>query len=136
MVTFHTTGIADALDSMKTEELDELDFGVVRMNKDGSVAAYNRFESRLSGIDPRNALGKDFFVQVAPCTNNYMVAHRFQESGDLDEIVDYVFTYVMVPTPVTLRLIKRVDSDYQYLLVATHASPVTRASTAADESTP
>jgi photoactive yellow protein len=135
MVTFYTTGIADALDAMTPEQLDGLDFGVVRMKQDGSVTAYNRFESHLSGIDPQNALGKDFFVQVAPCTNNYMVAHRFRESGDLDEIVDYVFTYVMVPTPVTLRLVKRADSEYQYLLVATHASTGTRDSTATNAST-
>ncbi len=122
MVSFETAGVIDDLDGMTEEELDSLDFGVVRMAKDGTVAAYNRYESRLSGINPESVLGKDFFVQVAPCTNNYMVAHRFREAEDLDEIVDYVFTYVMVPTPVTLRLLKRSDSPCQYLLVVKRVS--------------
>jgi photoactive yellow protein len=72
-------------------------------------------------MDAESVVGKNFFVQVAPCTNNYMVAERFHGADELDEIIDYVFTYAMVPTPVTLRLVKSKSSPHQYLLVrSTH----------------
>jgi photoactive yellow protein len=68
-------------------------------------------------MDPTNVVGKNFFVQVAPCTNNAMVAERYRTDDALDETINYVFTYRMVPTPVTLRLAKRAGADTQYLLV-------------------
>jgi len=97
-------------------ELDELPFGVVKMDKNGTVLYYNSYESALSGLSREQVVGKDFFTQVAPCTNNKLVARRYQEES-LDETLDYVFTYRMQPTPVRLRLLKGKDSAQQYLLV-------------------
>jgi len=102
---------------MEPAELDLLEVGVVRMDRTGRVRAYNVAEGRLSGLDPSGVVGQDFFVQVAPCTNNYLVAQRYADEEDLDEVIDYVFTFRMLPTPVRLRMIKRRDSDYQYLVV-------------------
>lgn len=117
MLSFTTEAIAERLDGLDDQELDELDFGVVRMTHDGVVIAYNRAESRVSGMQPENVKGRNFFVQVAPCTNNYLVAERYRQDDELDEVLDYVFTYAIVPTPVTLRLVKRAESSWCYLLV-------------------
>jgi photoactive yellow protein len=87
------------------------------MDTDGRVLAYNTAESRLSGLNAEHVLGEDFFVQVAPCTNNYLVAQKYVDNEELDEVMDYVFTFRMVPTSVRLRLIKRPTSAYQYLIV-------------------
>lgn len=102
---------------MEPVELDRLEEGVVRMDHTGRVRAYNAAEAELSGLDPAGVVGQDFFVQVAPCTNNYLVAQRYADEEDLDEVIDYVFTFRMLPTPVRLRLIKRPDSAHQYLVV-------------------
>ena len=80
------------------------------------MANYNRFESNLSGLPVDRVVGKHFFEQVAPCTNNYLVAERFLEEP-LDEQLDYVFTYRMKPTKVRLRLLKSPSAEHQYLLV-------------------
>ena len=117
MLSFAAESIAEKLDEMDDQELDGLDFGVVRMMQDGEVIAYNHAESEVSGMQPEHVRGRNFFVQVAPCTNNYLVAERFRQQDELDEIIDYVFTYAMVPTPVTLRLVKRSQSRWCYLLV-------------------
>lgn len=109
----------EKLDALDSEDLDGFDFGVVRMDRAGYVVSYNKAESRLSGLDPETVMGQDFFVQVAPCTNNFLVSQRYQDSEELDETLDYVFTYRMVPTPVRLRLLKRRESPYQYLFVET-----------------
>jgi hypothetical protein len=50
-----------------------------------------------------------------------MVAHRFQTEPVLDEIVDYVFTFRMAPTPVRLRLLKRPGARFAYLVVEKRA---------------
>jgi len=44
-------------------------------------------------------------VDVGPCTNNYLVAQRFLDCDELDEQLDYVFTFRMAPTPVRLRML-------------------------------
>jgi photoactive yellow protein len=62
-------------------------------------------------------VGRNFFVEVGPCTNNYLIAQRFHDSEELDEQLDYVFTYRMSPTPVRLRLMARRGSSRQYLAV-------------------
>jgi photoactive yellow protein len=87
------------------------------MDEDGRVVSYNRAESELSGLDRSQVVGQDFFTQVAPCANNYLVAQRYLDEEDLDDTIEYVFTYRMLPTPVRLRLIRRPNLRYRYLLV-------------------
>jgi hypothetical protein len=49
--------------------------------------------------------------------NNFMVAQRFEEEAELDEVVPYVLTLRMRPTPVQLRLLKSSHSETRFLLV-------------------
>jgi photoactive yellow protein len=102
------------LDANVEEAYDHLNFGVIRMDHQGIVTAYNSVESALTGVAKETALGKHYFTQVAPCTNNFMVAERYKEA-ELDEIIPYMFTYITKPTKVELRLIKG-KNDKQYLL--------------------
>lgn len=111
---FDQPELAPQLVELSQTELDDVDFGVVRLDADGHVLAYNRWEASLSGLDPQRVVGQHFFTQVAPCTNNFMVAERFSEAA-LDDVIDYVFTFRMRPTKVRLRLI--VDGSGRFLLV-------------------
>jgi len=103
--------------AMSTQALDELEFGVVRMRVDGEVVAYNLWESKMAGLSRDRVLGRNFFSDVAPCTNNYMVAERFMNEPELDAMLDYVFTLRMKPTAVKLRLLRSATADHMYLLV-------------------
>lgn len=98
-------------------DLDEVPFGLVVMDRDGVVTRYNRAESRLSGLDPERVVGRRFFTEVGPCTNNFMVAQRYEDVADLDETIDYVFTFRMAPTPVRLRMLASSDHDRRYLAI-------------------
>lgn len=89
-------------------------FGIVKMDHDGKVTDYNDNQAKHTGMSKGSVMGKHFFTQVAPCTNNFMVAQKFENQGALNEKVPYTFTIKMAPTPVTLRLLK--DSSAQYLL--------------------
>lgn len=111
-----TTALA-RLEAMSAQALDALEFGVVRMRLDGKVVAYNAFESKLAGLSKERVLARNFFADVAPCTNNYMVAERFMSEPELDATLDYVFTLRMKPTAVQLRLLRSANLEHMYLLV-------------------
>jgi photoactive yellow protein len=114
---FDQSDLHARLDERSAAELDELPFGVIRMTRDARVVVYNRAESRLSGLSPDEVVGQSFFVQVAPCTNNELIAERYAAEDPLDATVEYMFTFRMAPTTVRLRLLKHPDSRYQYLVV-------------------
>jgi len=87
------------------------------MNRSGEVTGYNAAESKLSGLAVERVLGRNFFMEVGPCTNNYLVTDRFVDCGELDEQLDYVFTFRMAPLRVRLRMLARAGSPRQYLAV-------------------
>jgi photoactive yellow protein len=116
-MTFSQHGLLECLGTADTTTLDALPFGVIGMTTNGTVTSYNTAESRLSGLTPANVVGRHFFSAVAPCTNNFMVAHRFETEATLDDTIDYVFTLRMEPTKVRLRLLKWEGCSQMFLAV-------------------
>ena len=116
---FADPGLFAELEAMAADpaRFDDLAFGLVGMDADGIVFAYNRFESECAGISAERCIGLNFFTDVAPCTNNYLVAGRFEDESTLDETIDYVFTLKMRPTRVALRMLKSEPSEHQYLAI-------------------
>ena len=104
------------LSAVSAGTLDELDYGVVEMDTVGLVLRYNQTESNFSGLSAEQVVGRHFFRDVAPCSNNRRVAQRYEQSA-LDETIDYVFSLRMKPTPVTLRMLKLATAPTMYLLV-------------------
>lgn len=96
---------------------DDLPFGLVGMDLDGTVFAYNRFEAECAGMSAERCVGLNFFTTIASCTNNYLVSGRFEDETVLDETIDYVFTLKMRPTRVQLRMLKAEPSEHQYLVI-------------------
>lgn len=115
---FDQADLLSVLESMSHEAFDAFDFGLVKMDRGGQILAYNKYEAELSSNRQNEVLGKNFFTQVAPCTNNFMVAEKYKsDQTELDEFLDYVFTYRIKPTPVRLRLLTHKNSQHQYLAV-------------------
>lgn len=114
---FDDPDLLTQLEAAPPGAIDAAGFGLIVMDRTGTVAEYSAAESRLSGLPPERVIGRSFFVDVAPCMNNYLVAERYTDGGDLDEQLDYVFTFRMAPTPVRLRLLARQGSSRQYLAV-------------------
>lgn len=115
-VTFDVAGISALLRAAVPEQLDQLDFGVIEMDLGARVLRYNRTESRHSGLPPHHVIGRNFFTQVGPCTNNPRVAARFTQPT-LDETISYTFALLGRSVPVTLRLVKEPGERVMYLLV-------------------
>ncbi|MEG8021384.1 phosphonate transporter [Sphingomonas aerolata] len=105
------------LDTMRDEDRDTLPFGVVGFNADTLVQVYNATEARMSGLDPATVMGVPFFDAVAQCMNNFMVAQRFEDEPEIDDIVPYVLTLRMRPTRVRLRLLATPGIARRYILI-------------------
>jgi photoactive yellow protein len=120
-ISFEAPLLQAELDAMRGNPslYDALEFGLIVMDLDGAVIAYNACESAFAGIPAERVLGLVFFTDIAPCTNNYLVAGRFEEEWVLDETIDYVFTLKMRPTAVRLRMLKDERAGRQYLAVMT-----------------
>ena len=114
---FDAPDLLSVLDASDDAMLDRMQFGVVRMDLTGTVVAYNAFESRMSGLSAAKVVGRHFFSAVAPCTNNFMVAYRFETEETIDATIDYLFALGMRPTPVRLRLLKASAHHFMYLVV-------------------
>ena len=115
-VTFESLTLND-LEAMSDEDRDALPFGVVGFAEDTTVNIYNATEAQMSGLDPATVIGIPFFEAVAQCMNNFMVAQRFEDEPELDDIVPYVLTLRMRPTKVRLRLLAAAGKSRRYVLI-------------------
>ena len=71
------------------------------------MLSYNKSESELTGRKKENVIGRNFFTEVAPCTNVQAFAGRFREGvarGEMHEIFPYRFDFKMAPRDVTVTL--------------------------------
>lgn len=99
------------------DRLDTLDFGVIGFNGAAEVVVYNTCEASSAALRRARVLGKNLFLEIAPCLNNSMVAQRFDSEPELDVIISYVLALRMRPIPVRLRLLKESDASTRFLLV-------------------
>lgn len=105
------------LEESSQADLDDLAFGVIGMDADGVVRHYNAWEARAARLDPEWVKGRHFFQEVGLCMDNYLVGHRYRSAAQLDEVLDYVLTFRMKPTPVRLRLLKGPGARLDWLAV-------------------
>lgn len=69
----------DDLSHMSASAIDSLPFGYIALAPDGTVRKYNRYEADLARKDPKDVLGKNFFREVAPCTQVQEFEGRFRD---------------------------------------------------------
>ncbi|MEM1179000.1 MAG: PAS domain-containing protein [Acidobacteriota bacterium] len=109
------------IEGLSPGELDNLPYGAIKLDTEGQIVAYNLAESKISGRDKSRVLGKNFFTEVAPCTNVQEFAGRFREGvarEELNHVFPYVFSFEMAPTEVWIRLYYSQDSDAAWVFVA------------------
>ncbi len=118
---FAQAELFEPLLALDTAELDALEFGVIGIGADTVVRDYNALESKLAGLSKERVIGHPLFTVVAPCMNNFMVAHRFEEAAaaslSLDVTLDYVLTLRMRPVKVQLRLLAGPGEERRFVLV-------------------
>jgi photoactive yellow protein len=95
------------VDSISEAELDALPYGVIQLDATGSVLRYNAFEAGLSGLTRQTVVGKNFFKQVAPCTDLPQFYGRFREgvaAGELHCTFRFHFAFQQRPCDVSVTL--------------------------------
>ncbi|GAB4462292.1 MAG: PAS domain-containing protein [Armatimonadaceae bacterium] len=105
---------------MSRAQLDALDFGAVRVDDSGNIQQYNKHQAELANVDQEAAIGRNFFRELAPCTNNRLVFGRFKDgvaANKLDAVVTYAFTYKMRPTLVNIHLYRDPVSKTNWVMV-------------------
>ena len=105
---------------LSEEELDALPFGAIRLDREGTVVAYNKAESELSGCDPAWVVGRNFFTEVAPCANVRAFGGRFRagvEAGSLFEVFPFRFEFTGGPREVWVTLFFDAGMGVAWVLV-------------------
>jgi photoactive yellow protein len=95
------------VNSISEKELDSLAYGVIQLDAAGTVLRYNAYEAELSGLVRQKVLGKNFFKQVAPCTDIQEFYGRFQDgiaAGELHCTFRFHFPFKENPRDVTITL--------------------------------
>lgn len=108
------------IDTLSTHELDALPHGAIQLARDGRVLRFNRFESTLSGLAPQNVVGRDFFKEVAPCTDVKEFRGRFDRGvreRKLHEKFRYHFAFKQKPRNVLVTLFFRAVDDTVWVFV-------------------
>jgi len=105
----HLVGRADIerIEHLGEPDLDRLPFGAIRLDENGKILGYNKTEVTLSGRKKENVIGKNFFTEVAPCTNVQAFAGKFREgvrAGSLHVVFPYVFDFEIEPLQVWVTL--------------------------------
>ncbi len=84
-------GLAEQIERMTQQEINELPFGVIRLDAAGSVVFYSDLEREQSGIR-KEVLNRSYFTDIAPCLNNERFRSRIDKamaSGSLDISFDF-----------------------------------------------
>jgi photoactive yellow protein len=93
-ISFGTTDIENVLAKMDDTQLNKLAFGAVEVDGKGTILKYNAAEGAITGRDPKAVIGKNFFKEVAPCTNRPEFKGVFDagvKEGKFSKLFEYIF---------------------------------------------
>lgn len=120
VIRFGSADLDLQVSTMTQEAFDNLSFGAVEIDRNGKILRYNKAEGDITGRDPKTTLGKNFFKEVAPCTNSVEFYGKFEDGvrrGSLDSLFEYTFDYEMRPTKVKVQMKKESQKDSYWIFV-------------------
>ena len=118
--TLKADEIDNVLARMDPKEIDGLAFGAIQLDGKGKILSYNTAEGQITGRNPKDTIGKNFFTEVAPCTNSPKFFGVFKAgvaAGNLNTMFEYVFDYKMTPTKVRVVLKKAISAPTFWVIV-------------------
>jgi photoactive yellow protein len=119
-ISFGSGDIENQLAKMSDAQLDQLAFGAVQLDGKGNIIVYNAAEGGITGRDPNSVKGKNFFTDVAPCTNAKGFKDKFDEgvkAGNLNTVIEWTFDHQMAPTKVQVHMKKAPAPDRYWMFV-------------------
>ena len=116
--------VLSRLEQLNSQQMDDLSFGVVRLDDTGTVEFVNEAGLSLPGLKKHDnkttIVGKNFFFDLAPSTNNNLFFGRFKQ-GLNQGAMDARFPYTFIspgqgPTVLIVHLHSKPNSNAQWLL--------------------
>ena len=120
IVGFGKDDIENVMSKMSPAEVDALAFGAVQLDAKGSILRYNAAEASITGRDAKAVIGKNFFRDVAPCTNSPTFKGVFDKGvreDNLNTMFEYVFDYKMAATKVKIHMKKAISDGSFWIFV-------------------
>ena len=120
LIGFGKSDIENVLNRMSPAQIDKLAFGAIELDKNGTVLKYNSAEGAITGRDPSAVIGKNFFLDVAPCTATAGFKGVFEtgvRENNLNTMFEYVFDYEMRPTKVKVHMKKSISGGSFWIFV-------------------
>jgi photoactive yellow protein len=112
--------LLETIDSLTNAQLDALPFGAIQLDREGKILQFNEYEANLSNRRAPDTVGRNFFRDVAPCTNVREFYGRFKEGidrGSLQETFDYRFAFKQAPRNVCVTLFYSVPTETVWVFV-------------------
>ena len=119
-VAFGKSDVENALARMNDAQLNKLAFGAIELDATGKILKYNAIEGEITGRDPKAVIGKNFFTDVAPCTNRPEFKGVFDagvRAKNLNTMFEYVFDHQMKPTKVKIHMKQAVLGQSYWVFV-------------------
>jgi photoactive yellow protein len=91
-VTFASNDTANAFAKLTDAQLDNISFGIIQIDAEGEILMFNDFEAGLTGRQKKAAIGRNFFTDVAICTDVPEFRGRFDagvRAGTLDIVFEF-----------------------------------------------
>jgi len=106
VIDFGASDIDNKLANMSASQIDDLAFGAIQLDANGIIQQYNEAEGAITGRSPSQVIGKNFFTDVAPCTNTPKFKGAFEKVvADRGSVMlEYTFDYQMSPTKVKAHM--------------------------------
>lgn len=120
IVAFGKDDIENVLGKMSDKQINELAFGAIQLDASGKILTYNAAEAGITGRNAESVIGKNFFQDVAPCTNTPKFKGVFDagiKQDNLNTMFEYVFDYNMVPTKVKIHMKKAILGGSYWIFV-------------------
>ncbi len=119
-VVFGKSDVENVLGKMNDAQLNKLAFGAIELDASGRIVKYNAVEGAITGRDPKAVVGKNFFTEVAPCTNRPEFKGVFDEgvrNKNLNTMFEYVFDHQMKPTKVKIHMKQAITGASYWIFV-------------------
>ncbi|MBC7545619.1 MAG: photoactive yellow protein [Candidatus Sericytochromatia bacterium] len=119
-MSFVSPEVLGMLDNLDQNKADTLTYGAIKVDDNGIVQVYNRSQADLAGLTTAGVIGKNWFQDIAPCTNNRLFLGRFKDGvqkGTLNAAFPYTFSYKMAVTNVTIHMVRSPSGQSNWVFV-------------------
>lgn len=120
-LSYDSVDLAEVLPRIPRKGRDRMQFGIIELDYAGIIVAYNMGEAKMSGRNARDMIGKNFFSDIAPCTQTPDFYGRFKagvQKGSMSARFDFIFAHEMEPTAVRVTMMtSNIDGMDRVLLL-------------------